>query len=98
MSNSIVTPFVKWAGGKRQLLPQIKERMPKKYDNYYEPFVGAGAVTFELLPANALINDINKALINAYKQICNEPEAFLKSVNKLDSEMWEDGKEMNPIV
>ena len=93
MSNSIVTPFVKWAGGKRQLLPQIKERMPKKYDNYYEPFVGAGAVTFELLPANALINDINKALINAYKQICNEPEAFLKSVNKLDSEIWEDGKE-----
>lgn len=93
MSNSIVTPFVKWAGGKRQLLPQIKERMPKKYDNYYEPFVGAGAVTFELLPENALINDINKALINAYKQICNEPEAFLKSVNKLDSEMWEDGKE-----
>ena len=73
MSNSSVAPFVKWAGGKRQLLPQIKERMPEKYNNYYEPFVGGGAVTFELLPANALINDINKALINAYKQICNEP-------------------------
>ena len=93
MSNSNITPFVKWAGGKRQLIPQIKERMPEKYNNYYEPFVGGGAVTFELLPANALINDINKALINAYKQICNAPEAFLKAVNKFDEEMWEDGKE-----
>ncbi|MEF2587756.1 MAG: DNA adenine methylase [Butyrivibrio sp.] len=93
MSNSNITPFVKWAGGKRQLLSQIKERMPEKYNDYYEPFVGGGAVTFELLPANALINDINKALINAYKQICNAPEAFLKAVNKLDEEMWEDGKE-----
>lgn len=93
MSNSNITPFVKWAGGKRQLLSQIKERMPENYNDYYEPFVGGGAVTFELLPANALINDINKALINAYKQICNAPEAFLKAVNKLDEEMWEDSKE-----
>ena len=92
MSNSSVAPFVKWAGGKRQLIPQIKERMPKQYKDYYEPFVGGGAVTFELLPANALINDINKALINAYKQICNAPKAFMKAVNKLDEEMWEDGK------
>lgn len=92
MNDSSVTPFVKWAGGKRQLLQQIKDRMPEKYDNYYEPFVGGGAVTFELLPQKALINDINKSLINAYKQICNVPEAFLKAVNKLDDEMWEDGK------
>lgn len=92
MSNADVAPFVKWAGGKRQLLSQIKERMPEKYNNYYEPFVGGGAVTFELLPENALINDINKALINTYRQICNSPEAFLKAVNKLDTEMWEDGK------
>lgn len=87
MSNSNVAPFVKWAGGKRQLLSQIKERMPEEYNDYYEPFVGGGAVTFELLPTNALINDINKALINAYRQICNTPETFLKAVNKLDAEM-----------
>ena len=93
MSNSSVGPFVKWAGGKRQLIPQIKERMPEQYNDYYEPFVGGGAVAFELLPANALINDINKALINAYKQICNSPDIFLKAVNKLDEEMWEDGKQ-----
>ena len=92
MSNSNVTPFVKWAGGKRQLLPQIKERMPKKYNDYYEPFVGGGAVTFELLPVNAVINDINKALINAYIRISETPEEFIKVINKFDSEMWEDGK------
>jgi len=93
MSNSSIAPFVKWAGGKRQLLTQIKERMPEKYNNYLEPFVGGGAVTFALLPENALINDINKALINAYRQICNAPEVFLKAIKKLDNEMWEDGKE-----
>ena len=92
MSNSSVAPFVKWAGGKRQLLPQIKERMPEKYNRYFEPFVGGGAVIFELLPTNALINDINKALINAYRQICNAPEAFLAAVKQLDEAMWEDGK------
>ena len=92
MSNSSVTPFVKWAGGKRQLIPQIRERMPGKYNDYYEPFVGGGAVIFDLLPANALINDINKALINTYRTICNEPDAFLKEVNRLDNDMWEDGK------
>lgn len=92
MSNSSVAPFVKWAGGKRQLIPQIRERMPKKYANYYEPFVGGGAVIFDLLPANALINDINKALINTYRQICDIPENFIEAVDKLDKEMPEDGK------
>lgn len=93
MSNTSIVPFVKWAGGKRQLLTQIKERMPEKYNNYFEPFVGGGAVAFALLPENALINDINKALINAYRQICNAPEVFLTAIKTLDNEMWEDGKE-----
>lgn len=93
MTHTSIAPFIKWAGGKRQLLPQIKERMPEKYNKYYEPFIGGGAVLFELLPKNAIINDINKSLINAYRQICQQPEVFLQMVHKLDSEMWEDGKE-----
>ena len=92
MSNSRVAPFVKWAGGKRQLIPQIRERMPKKYEDYYEPFVGGGAVIFDLLPANALINDINRALINTYRQIRDIPEKFIADVNRLDKEMPEDGR------
>lgn len=93
MRNSSIAPFVKWAGGKRQLLVQIRERMPEKYNKYYEPFVGGGAVVFELLPEKAVINDINRSLVNAYKQICDSPKAFIDAVNQLDSEMWEDGKE-----
>lgn len=93
MRNSNIAPFVKWAGGKRQLLPQIRKRMPEKYNRYYEPFVGGGAVTFELLPANAVINDINRALINTYRQIRQVPQDFLREVNKIDEAMWEDGKE-----
>lgn len=93
MSNSNIAPFVKWAGGKRQLIPQIRERMPAQFNNYYEPFVGGGAVIFELLPENAVINDINRALINAYQMICKHPQEFLQEINRLDAEMWEDGKE-----
>ena len=93
MSNPIVAPFVKWAGGKRQLLPQILERMPQHYNRYFEPFVGGGAVLFDLQPEHALINDINKALINAYKIICENPEEFLRAVKQLDNEMQQNGKE-----
>ena len=93
MSNPIVAPFVKWAGGKRQLLPQIRERMPQHYNRYFEPFVGGGAVLFDLQPEHALINDINKALINAYKIICEKPEEFLRAVKQLDKEMQQNGKE-----
>ena len=92
MKKRSLSPFVKWAGGKRQLLSQIRERMPKEYNNYYEPFIGGGAVLFELLPEQAIINDINIALINSYRQICNNPELFIKEIQRLDSEMWEDGK------
>jgi len=92
MDNLNIAPFVKWAGGKRQLLSQIKERMPEKYNNYYEPFVGGGAVLFGLSPNHASINDINYALINTYKTIRNTPDKFLEAVRKLDSEIWEDGK------
>lgn len=93
MSNSNIAPFIKWAGGKRQLLAQIRERMPESFNNYYEPFVGGGAVIFDLLPTSAVINDINKALVNAYRQICNTSDEFLKKLNELDEAMWEDGKE-----
>lgn len=92
MNSTGIAPFVKWAGGKRQLLPQITDRMSIKYNRYFEPFVGGGAVLFELLPKNAIINDINKSLINAYRQICNVPDEFLNSVRNLDAKMWEDGK------
>jgi len=64
-----VQPFLKWAGGKRQLVPVIKSFLPKRFNTYYEPFVGAGALLFELKPSKAIINDVNPELINSYKVI-----------------------------
>ena len=93
MRKTEIVPFVKWAGGKRQLLCKIQERIPENYNHYFEPFVGGGAVFFGTQPSKALINDINKALINTYQRICDSPKEFLSEVNKIDSEMWEDGKQ-----
>jgi DNA adenine methylase len=62
-------PFLKWAGGKRQLLPEINVRIPNHFETYFEPFLGGGALLFSLLPVNAVINDSNEDVINAYEQI-----------------------------
>lgn len=92
MVDKNTAPFVKWAGGKRQLLNIIKEKLPKKYKGYYEPFVGGGAVLFELQPELAVINDINTALVNTYRMIKDECENFISAVHLLDESMWDDGK------
>lgn len=77
MKNTLVKPILKWVGGKRQLLYEIMPMIPKKYDNYVEPFVGGGAVLFELQPKHAIINDSNEELINVYKIIKNFPEELI---------------------
>lgn len=59
-----VKPFVKWAGGKRQIIDKLKEYVPKEFDTYHEPFVGGGALLFELSPKKQVINDSNKELMN----------------------------------
>ncbi len=80
--NRLVSPVLKWVGGKRQLLPEIKKRMPAKYTKYYEPFVGGGAVLFEIQPRKAVINDINEELINLYTVIKNNPDDLIKDLTK----------------
>lgn len=62
-------PFTKWTGGKRQLLPELIDLMPKQFNRYYEPFVGGGALLFELAPRKATINDYNTDLILTYREI-----------------------------
>lgn len=71
-------PFTKWTGGKRKLLPILKENLPPKYNRYFEPFIGGGALFFEMAPKNAVINDFNSELINAYIQIKDDPDMLLK--------------------
>lgn len=75
-------PFVKWAGGKRQLILQMKDYFPKTFNKYIEPFVGGGAVFFELLPKKAIISDNNSDLINCYKVIKKDVEALISSLKK----------------
>lgn len=76
-------PFVKWAGGKAQLLNDIKSLMPKEFNNYYEPFVGGGALFFDVAPKIAVINDSNEELIFAYECFASNEE-FSKMIERLN--------------
>ena len=76
-------PFVKWAGGKRQIIDKLLKYAPYDYKIYYEPFVGGGAFLFELAPQNAVINDYNKELMNVYECIKDENK-FTKMCNELN--------------
>ena len=98
MSEQSLKPFVKWAGGKRQLLGEILERIPRTYDNYIEPFLGGGAVLFALQPKRALINDINASLIHTYKIIASDPQQFINKIKELDSRIVEGGKEYYYLI
>lgn len=93
MTSINAQPFVKWAGGKRQLLDRIKARLPKHFNGYMEPFVGGGAVYFGLQPEKAIINDINESLINAYRQIQISPEEFVNVISEHDRKIADAGKE-----
>ena len=76
-------PFVKWAGGKRQIIDKLKSYMPENFNNYYEPFVGGGALLFELTPKRAIINDSNKELMNVYSVLADY-ELFIKMCKELN--------------
>jgi len=82
-------PFIKWVGGKSQLLEEIREKYPSKIEKYCEPFVGGGAVLFDVLskfqPKEILINDINKELINTYSQIKNNCSGMISQLSEIQS-------------
>ena len=70
-------PFVKWAGGKRQLLPQLLSHVPERFGRYFEPFVGGGALFFALRPANAVLTDVNERLIRTYRGVRNDVDGVI---------------------
>lgn len=94
--NLILQPVLKWAGGKRQLLPQIQSNIdkyfPKKFTAYYEPFIGGGALLFHLQPKKAVINDYNEDLINLYRCIKENLDELIEKLKyyetKNDSESF----------
>ncbi len=76
--------LVHWAGGKTQLLDTIKSKLPDSFNKYYEPFLGGGALLFELQPKTAIVNDVNDELINLYRHVRDSPELFIALVQTLD--------------
>ncbi len=78
----MIKPFLKWAGGKRQLLAQLLKEMPSDFDCYYEPFLGGGAVFLELQPAKAVVGDQNVQLINTYLAIKNDLPALIELLDE----------------
>lgn len=79
-TNKLVVPFVKWVGGKRQIISEIQSLLPKKITSYYEPFIGGGAVLFHIQPQRATINDLNAELINLYNVIKEQPLALIEDL------------------
>jgi DNA adenine methylase len=75
----VLKPYLKWAGGKRQLLAEIMKNLPPEAGTctYYEPFVGAGAVLFALKPERAVVNDRNTQLMTSYQAVKDEPDALV---------------------
>ena len=82
----LISPILKWVGGKRQLLADIMPLINQKCSTYVEPFVGGGAVFFELQPKKAIINDYNTELINVYKVIREFPEELIALLEKHNRE------------
>jgi DNA adenine methylase len=80
----MVNPILKWAGGKRQLIPEIINLFPNDYKQrtYHEPFFGSGAVFFKIKPKKGSINDINSRLMKFYKIVRDKPEELIKEAGK----------------
>lgn len=76
--NILVSPVLKWVGGKRQLIPDIEPLIPKKISTYVEPFVGGAAILMHLQPKKAIINDFNEELMNVYLQIEKAPKELIE--------------------
>ena len=75
-------PIVKWVGGKRQLMFELLKNMPKSYNRYFEPFIGGGALFFELQPQNGYISDMNEELINLYLTVRDNVYELISDLNK----------------
>lgn len=85
-TTTTATPFIKWLGGKSQLLAELRQRMPEYAGTYVEPFVGGGAFFFDMQPADAILNDANSMLVNLYITIRDNKDELVYSLTCYESE------------
>lgn len=85
-------PILKWAGGKSSILLELFDFFPKKFNRYFEPFLGGGAVFLSLNKnfTNAVINDMNKDIYTLYKSIRNNPNELMQELDKLEIKYSEE--------
>ena len=98
-------PFLKWAGGKGQLIDRLRKYipLPAEGSTYFEPFLGAGAVFFALLPARAFLSDINRPLMETYEVVRTRPSELIRLLSELatrpdSDEYYARRKEFNELI
>jgi DNA adenine methylase len=83
MANTDIAPLIKWAGGKRRLLADIRQVCPEDFGRYFEPFFGSGALFFSLLPGNAQLSDVNSELIEMYTEVRDNVKGVIDALRRL---------------
>lgn len=91
----MASPILKWAGGKGQLLDALYARFPESYDRYHEPFIGGGALFFDLEPDDGTINDTNTRLINFYRQVRDNPSELIERCREFEDPESETNDRMD---
>lgn len=92
VDSASVRPFLKWAGGKRQLLPVLRQFYPPRFGTYHEPFLGSGAVFFDLADAGRLaagrvrLADVNADLIGCWRRLRDDPDAVVAGLRRLEAD------------
>ncbi len=97
----MVSPIVKWVGGKAKVAPQILPHMPQQYGRYLEPFVGGGAVWLSVNPqVPTILNDLNHHLVDLYKAVQKYPEELMATLDllgtKVDADRYQEVRASQP--
>jgi len=97
-SSTGVKPFIKWAGGKSQLLPVLQTMIPNTFNRYFEPFLGGGALFFDTGPSSAILADANEELVNCYRVVQASPKKLLLALSglKVGEEEYYEIRALNP--
>lgn len=92
------SPFIKWAGGKGQLIPQYARLFPAHVERYFEPFMGGGAIFFHLQPRTAFLSDTNEELVNVYQIVRHHVRALIDSLrcHRNEEEYFYSIRDLNP--